>query len=199
MDKILSLQTNQISIIGEPDHKIRKLIHIWCETNNLDPNYHRSFVNNNFINNLCGNQFLYYRCHDCHGETPTDTFRGQTMPQIDASYMNYGTCIKCGEDIQYDSGDYDDYDDLRNKHKEKDVGLCMGGKYWNGNNIMIFGSYIQKYFRRSSKKSGGESEEIGEEYLKTKIIYVIDAPKKPMSKAEFMLYVNCHISGQLWY
>jgi len=126
MDKILELQPNQIAIIVEPDHKIRKLIHIWCETHNLDPNYYRSFVNNNFINNICGNQFLYYRCHDCHGETPTDTFRGQTMPQIDASYMNYGTCIKCGEDIQYDSGDYDDYDDLRNKHKEKDIGLCMG-------------------------------------------------------------------------
>jgi hypothetical protein len=111
--------------------------------------------------------------------------------------MYYGKCIKCGEDIQYDSGDYD-YDNLSDHHKEHDDGPCA--KYWSGNNIMVFGSYIQRYFRKDPKKSGldisGSVEEFMEtvkKYLEKKKIYIIDAPIKPMSSKEFMNYLNTKI------
>ena len=71
MYKILELQPNQIAIIVEPDHKIRKLIHIWCETNNLDPNYHRSFVNNSFyiigaMTAMVKHLRIHFEAKQCH-------------------------------------------------------------------------------------------------------------------------------------
>ena len=200
MEKILSLQPNQIAVIGESINECRKQIHVWLfnqGTPKFSQNYHRSFVNNRIaLEN--GRGYYYYRCGECYEKTPLDTFHCQSMPQVSREFMYYGTCIKCGEYLQYDSGDYD-YENLSEHHKEQYTGPCCG-KTWSGNNIMVFGQYIQKYFRRKVNKYGleipGSVDEFMDDvkrYLEKKEIHVIDAPDRPMSKVEFMEYINSRV------
>jgi hypothetical protein len=197
MEALFDIESGKIAILCEPNNDYRKLIHMLM-LNKGKLNWHRSFVNNNIACENC-RSYTYYRCYECNAKTSLDTFVPQSSPQISKSYMYYGRCIKCGEDLMYDVGDYDISDFIDN-HREQRDGPC-GNKFWSGNNIMVFGVYIQKYFRKELKKSGLEiaSEELDEfmetarEYLKTKKIYVIDAPEKPMSKAEFMEYITTKI------
>ena len=179
MEKILSINKNQIAIIIEYYAIYRKLIHQWLNSEE-SVYFHRSFSSPHYNRDYkLINRF--YKCVYCDKKIPIlkENYGYGCMDNNKDEYY-YIECKECDYSFCWECN-YDSHDNI--------VTNCIPK-----NNMIVFGNYIKHCQKQNNISDNEYNKKELIDYLKRKKIHIIEAPNKILSKKQFIDYINKEIS-----